>query len=121
MLRRITAAQFREWLAYFELEPFGPAREDLRAGAIAAAVYNSSLGRKKGSRAIKPSDVFENLRVAQPKQTADQMAQRAKAISRAMGGKVVKKGERVGGKAERSQPTPKPVRKGKTSAKKRGR
>jgi hypothetical protein len=46
----INSAEFCEWLAFAEIEPFGEARADLRAGIIAATVANAlSSGRKNYS------------------------------------------------------------------------
>lgn len=50
---RMTSMELAEWEVFAELEPFGPAREDLRAGVIA-----SMLGAK-GATAEK---FFPNLR-----------------------------------------------------------
>jgi len=46
-----------EWLAYSQLEPFGPRREDLRAGVVAATVQNMLRG--KGARALKATDFLK--------------------------------------------------------------
>ena len=51
MLREMTAKQFDEWLAYYQIEPFGILAED----AIAAhwkAIY-ANANRRKGKQAIK--------------------------------------------------------------------
>ena len=51
MLREMTAKQFDEWLAYYQLEPFGILADD----AISAhwkAIYTNAH-RKKGKQAIK--------------------------------------------------------------------
>ena len=51
MLREMTAKQFDEWLAYYQLEPFGILADD----AISAhwkAIY-ANAHRKKGKQAIK--------------------------------------------------------------------
>jgi hypothetical protein len=42
MLRELSFDQLSEWMAYAELEPFDETREDLRAGSIAAAVWEST-------------------------------------------------------------------------------
>lgn len=34
------AREFAEWIAYDQIEPFGPTREDQRAGVIASAIVN---------------------------------------------------------------------------------
>lgn len=82
---------FREWLAYWQLEPFGGARDDLRAGLVAAVAANSAFGRAKGARTYKPSDFFGNLKDDdEPKaMTADAMERVAMAMTTRMGGKVL--------------------------------
>lgn len=42
MLREISLAQFLEWMAYAELEPFGERREDYRAASVVQAIWNSA-------------------------------------------------------------------------------
>jgi len=42
-------------MAYFSIEPFGPAREDYRAGLVAATVANCA-GSKK---ALQPTDFIK--------------------------------------------------------------
>lgn len=36
----IDSAEFAEWMAYANLEPFGPVREDQRAGVVASIIAN---------------------------------------------------------------------------------
>lgn len=48
------------WLAYSALEPFGPLREDFRAGQVAATAANVW-----GSR-VKPEDFFASLKESRP-------------------------------------------------------
>ncbi len=40
-----TSRELAEWQAFARLEPFGPRREDVRAGTIAATVYNMNRGK----------------------------------------------------------------------------
>ena len=49
-------AEWGGWLAFAALEPFGPLRDDLRAGEIASAAFGA-----QGVR-VKPADVFATLR-----------------------------------------------------------
>jgi Protein of unknown function (DUF4035) len=44
LLGRLSSAEIGEWLAYYELEPFGEWRADLRAGIIASTVFNMNRG-----------------------------------------------------------------------------
>jgi hypothetical protein len=39
-MREIDSAEFTEWLAYYEIEPFGECFTDLRTGLITSAIYN---------------------------------------------------------------------------------
>ena len=48
----LSSQELAEWMAYYSIEPFGPAREDYRAGLIAATVANCA-GSKK---VLQPTD-----------------------------------------------------------------
>lgn len=39
----LSTDEFAEWMAYWQLEPFGPEIDDQRAGTIAAATYNCAM------------------------------------------------------------------------------
>lgn len=56
LLRRIDAHEFAEWMAYAQIEPFGPLREDLRAGVVATAAVAPHV-----KRAPTPTDFFPEL------------------------------------------------------------
>lgn len=66
MLREMTAEQFDEWMAYYQLEPFGILAEDAIAAHWKAIYCNSN--RKKGKRAMK-TEKF--LLFRDEKETAD--------------------------------------------------
>lgn len=93
MLEELTCGQFDEWLAFFTLGPWGPEREDLRAGLIASCVENSQKVKGKPSQ---PDDFFPNLRHepgggdgrARVRQSPAQMIAVAKALTVALGGKA---------------------------------
>lgn len=38
----VTSSELTELLAFYQLEPFGAYRDDLRAGVVASAVYNAA-------------------------------------------------------------------------------
>lgn len=63
---RISDDELELWLAFFKLEPFGPLREELRAGQICAAVGNVLA---KGSP-LKPEHYFPTLSGRAPRRTA---------------------------------------------------
>ena len=54
------AREFAEWMAYYELDPFGEERADLRAGIIASTFANANLG--KGRKPYAPSDFMPQFR-----------------------------------------------------------
>ena len=54
VLQRTDSAELTEWLAYDQLEPFGDARADLRAGLICSTVANFSMSPPKSP--VRPSD-----------------------------------------------------------------
>jgi hypothetical protein len=56
LLRRTTSRELTEWMAFYELEPFGPERGDLRAGIVAATVANANRDPKKVKKAFEPQD-----------------------------------------------------------------
>lgn len=41
LLTSVTSSELNDLLAFYHLEPFGAYRDDLRAGVVASAVYNS--------------------------------------------------------------------------------
>jgi len=56
--RRMSSAEFTEWMVYARLEPFGPRREDERAGMVAAMVTNVARDAKSHPQAFTPDDFF---------------------------------------------------------------
>ena len=43
-MAEVDSAEFAEWKAFYQLEPWGGERDDYRAGTVAAAVRNSMRG-----------------------------------------------------------------------------
>ena len=52
----MTAREFKEWQAYFDIEPFGEKRADLRAGIVASTVHNMQT-----RHSLKPSDFMPDF------------------------------------------------------------
>lgn len=48
MLGRISSRELSEWMAFYELEPFGDERADLRSGIVASTIAN--VNRAKGGK-----------------------------------------------------------------------
>lgn len=49
---RMSSREFAEWMAFAQVEPFGPEREDFRAALVAQTVANFS-GRAKKALTIE--------------------------------------------------------------------
>ncbi len=64
-LARCDSRQFAEWQAYYELEPWGEERADLRAGIIASTIAN--VNRGKGQKAFSPGDFMPEFAKPPPK------------------------------------------------------
>jgi len=88
LLSRLTPGQFREWVAYFELEPWGPTREDFRCGLLYALMYN--LWTDSKAKRIGPEDVFPGLGGPAPpprrRKTAQELVLAMQGITAALGG-----------------------------------
>ena len=46
LLARISARELAEWIAWYNIEPFGESRADLRSAIIACVVHNSHCTKK---------------------------------------------------------------------------
>ena len=46
MLRRHTAKWLRDWMVYYEVEPFGDFRSDVRAAQVASMIFNMAVAAK---------------------------------------------------------------------------
>lgn len=58
---RMSSAEFTGWMAYAEMEPFGPLREDLRTGRLAALVAQIA-----GSKDATPASFFPEIDPPKP-------------------------------------------------------
>lgn len=85
LLGRISSRELSEWQAYFETDPFGEERADLRAGIIAAIIAN--IYRKKGAKPFKPSDFMPKYR----KQGPEDHLKIIEGINALMGGEDLRK------------------------------
>jgi len=63
--RWIDSKEFAEWKAFYMLEPFGPSREDERAGMMSACVVNAHKAR---GRLMMPEDFFPELKDGEPEE-----------------------------------------------------
>ena len=62
MLQQLTALQWAEWKAYYDLEPFGEIRDDFRAGQICSTLANySGKTRNEDAPPAHPSEFLPAL------------------------------------------------------------
>ena len=73
----MTSREFAEWAAYYDLEPFGERRADLRAGRICATFANVMGGGK-----ATPADFMPSFEPAQPESPAVMRAKLHMAIGK---------------------------------------
>jgi len=83
VLAELTPERLAFWHAFYDLEPWGGARDDLRAGLVASLLNNAWFKSTK-----TPADWFPNLGESRPTMTPQEAAAKAKAWVQATGGKV---------------------------------
>jgi hypothetical protein len=54
LLDRMSSREFSEWMAYYELEPWGEERADLRQAMTTSAVHNSIQAQTKHPKWTTP-------------------------------------------------------------------
>lgn len=89
MLARMPFRVYREWHAYYQVEPFGEKRADFRSAIVAATIANT-MGRRKGQPAFRVEKFmpqFEPREIV--KKTPDQLFDKLKILNRLMGGAFV--------------------------------
>lgn len=55
LLAELSSQQLAEWIAYFQLEPWGEERADLRAGIVASTIANVNRSAKQ-RKAFEPKE-----------------------------------------------------------------
>ena len=69
-----------EWMAYAELEPFGPMAENLNAGIVASTIV--SVNRKKGSKVTRPYEMALGDFTSGEKQPMEDMLNTMKSVAK---------------------------------------
>lgn len=86
--RTISGREFAEWLAYYQIEPWGEERADLRAGIVASTVAN--VHRTKSQKAYKPEDFVPKFKVPEKepdRQTWEEQLMIVEMLNEAFGGR----------------------------------
>lgn len=70
--REIDADEFAEWMAYYDIDPFGEERADLRSAINTATMVN--LWSTKGARSVKPIEFMPFAARTKKRQSPEEMA-----------------------------------------------
>ena len=76
LLQTVDAKELAEWRAFYNIEPFGEEREDLRAAMVCTVLAN--INRGKGRPPYRLDDFM--LKFDKPEQTTEQMKEILKQI-----------------------------------------
>lgn len=82
LLADITERDFQRWLTYYQVEPWGEQRADLRSAIIACTIANCSGSKKRW----KPKDFMPFA-----EQSTQQQASVLQALTKMMGGEIENK------------------------------
>jgi hypothetical protein len=88
LLAETTSAELTEWMAFYQLEPFGPERGDLQAGIVAATVANVNRDAKKQKKPYSAQDFMPKFEGAERKEkrTPDELRRKWEMVVAAFGG-----------------------------------
>jgi hypothetical protein len=89
--RRMSSAEFSEWQRYAALEPFGPLRDDERAGVVASVLAN--VYRPRGRDPFGPADFFIELAPPKAEPTVEEL--RAKLLAWGAADRQKRRGRKV--------------------------
>lgn len=81
----MSSREFAEWLAYYNLEPFGEVRADLRMATLAALIANANRDARKRKEPYTPRDfmlTFEDEPPRENHQTWQEQKARLMALMR---------------------------------------
>lgn len=68
----LSYAEFQEWCLYYQIEPWGEDRADLRAGIVASTIANhAGKLRAEGTDPALPADFMPYLERPEPEAPAD--------------------------------------------------
>ncbi len=71
---RMSSLEFSEWMAYYQIEPFGEERADFRQAMTTSAVHNSIQAQAKHPKWTKPGDFMPFSDAVEPKKPDEPLA-----------------------------------------------
>lgn len=88
LLAATTSGELTEWMAFYQMEPFGAERGDLQAGIVAATVANVNRDPKKQKKPYSAQDFMPKFQGAgKAEKTPDELRRKWEMIVAAFGGK----------------------------------
>lgn len=89
-MRELTSWQISEWQAFYQIEPFGEERADLRAAIVASVTANANRDPKRRKRPYMPVDFMPTFERPEPAST-ENMIRMVEMMNAAMGGEDLRK------------------------------
>ncbi len=87
LLRRMSAQEFAEWMAFFEMEPWGYDMENWRFGMLAATMANLHRDPKKRRKPYRPEDFMPKSRREKRAKSWQDLKAIARLWNRVLGGR----------------------------------
>jgi len=86
-MRHISSAEFTQWQAFYQLEPFGPEAQSWRAAMLASILANVNRDPKVRRKPYTVSDFMPEVPMT-PKEKQEDLKERISAAMRSLGGKT---------------------------------
>jgi len=86
LLARIGAAELTEWMAYYNLEPFGDTRADIRSAIVASTVANTARDAKRKPQPFEPREFMPTFKREKGADT-NRLLRIAEILNAALGGR----------------------------------
>lgn len=93
MLEQMPSRLFKEWQAYYLLEPFGQWRDDYRMAILASILANINRDSKKHPTPFDPLDFMPDFMAVGDEQESnpETIQDKVMQLAKALGAKVVKR------------------------------
>jgi hypothetical protein len=86
LLSEISSSELNDWIAFYQIEPFGCAADDMRAAIIASAAGNAYRFQKQGNKPWNVEDYIPNREPQEePRQTKKEQMMMAEALAFGLG------------------------------------
>ncbi|MCL5995491.1 MAG: DUF4035 domain-containing protein [Chloroflexi bacterium] len=88
----MSSREFSEWMAYYNLEPFGEERADLRMAMLASLIANVNRDPRKHSKPFEPKDFMPKFG-EETHQTPEEQLAFVEMLNEAFGGRDLRPGK----------------------------